>query len=349
MVKYDSRVAIFSDLHLGVHNDSLFWHNIALEWSDWFIVELKKRDIQTVFFLGDFFNARDEIAVNTLDIGYKILKKFQGLKLIAIPGNHDSFYKDHSEINSLNIFEGWSNVQLINDIASLDFGTSTATFVPWGGDLTKIQWSPYLFGHFEINTFKMNNSKVCEKGLEVEKFFKLSPHIYSGHFHVRDTRKYDTTEITYVGNTFETNFGEANSPKGFHVLDFDSGAVEFVCNTVSPKHVKIYLTEVVEAGGITPRRAIEIKGNIVRLVIDKSVAAEVVDAVQAKIKSYNPAQSTVEFLLNSSTIDVDEAVKSSDLSDVSLEKALTEFISFLEVPGKEKIAECCLGFYHKCK
>ena len=29
------RVAIFSDLHLGVHSNSSNWHNYAVEWAHW--------------------------------------------------------------------------------------------------------------------------------------------------------------------------------------------------------------------------------------------------------------------------------------------------------------------------
>jgi DNA repair exonuclease SbcCD nuclease subunit len=346
-----SRVAIFSDLHLGTHQNSIFWHNIALNWTDWFVAKLKNQNIDTVLFLGDFFDHRDEIAVNTLDIGYKILTKFQDIKLIMIPGNHDSFYKEHSEINSLNIFNGWKNVQLINDISSLDFGNTAATFVPWGGDISKVQWTPYLFGHFEINSFRMNSAKVCDKGTDIEKFFALSPQIFSGHFHLRDSRVYDNNSITYVGNVFEINFGEINNAKGYHILNFDDNkeAPLFIENTVSPKHLKISMSDIVKYSNIPADKAALIKGNIIRLIVDKVVSADIVDAVQAKIKSYEPAQSTVEFLLNSNIVNIDEAVRSSDLSDVNVEKAIGEFVSFLEVDNKDKISECCIDFYNKCK
>ena len=337
-----SRVAIFSDLHLGIHQNSIFWHSIALNWADWFVAKLKAQNIDTAIFLGDFFDHRDEIAVNTLDIGYKILTKFKDIKLIMIPGNHDSFYKEHSEINSLNIFDGWKNIQLINEIASLDFGNTAATFVPWGGDLTSVRWTPYLFGHFEINSFRMNSAKVCDRGIDIEKFFNLSPQIFSGHFHIRDSRTYDKNSITYVGNVFETNFGEANTLKGYHILNFDNNrtAPIFIVNDISPRHLKLSMSEILKYSNIPPDKANLIRGNIVRLVVDKIVPAETVDAVQVKIKSFAPAQSTVEFTLNPSTVSIDDAVKDSDLSDVNVEKAIGEFVSFLETPNKDQVAEC---------
>jgi len=343
------KVAIWSDLHIGTHANSLFWHKVALDWTDWFKSEILKRGITTTLFLGDFFDDRDEIAGNTLDVAADILNKFRDTQLVMIPGNHDCFYKDHSGVNSVKIFSGWSNIKVCNTVSSIDFGNSSATFVPWGGDLSEVRWTPYLFGHFEINSFKMNGSKVCDKGIDKEVLFKLSPQIFSGHFHQRDVRQYDKNSIMYVGNVFETNFGEANSPKGFHILDFDTGEIEFVENKLSPKHIKIFVSECLKNSGITPEQSENIKGNIIRLIVDKQIPADVIDALQAKIKSYQPAAATVEFLTNSNIIDVNDAIKSSDLSDVSVEKAINEFITFLETPNKDKITEACIDFYNKCK
>ena len=39
------RVAIFSDLHLGVHSNSSDWHNYAIEWAHWFKEECKRKNI----------------------------------------------------------------------------------------------------------------------------------------------------------------------------------------------------------------------------------------------------------------------------------------------------------------
>ena len=40
-----SKYAIFTDLHLGVHQNSSTWHGIALKWADWFVGELKDNGI----------------------------------------------------------------------------------------------------------------------------------------------------------------------------------------------------------------------------------------------------------------------------------------------------------------
>ena len=101
--------------------------------------------------------------------------------------------------------------------------------------------------------------------------------------------------------------------------------------------------------GLPPGSAEVIKDNIIRLIVDKPVPADVVDALQAKIKSFAPAVATVEFTTSGDIINVDEAIKNSDLSDVSIEKAINEFVSFIDTTNKDQIAERCLDFYSKCK
>ena len=87
-----SKVAIFSDFHLGIKQDSAIWHEIALTWCDWFVSEVKKNGVDTVVFLGDFFHTRNNISANTLHVASKILDKLKDFKVHMILGNHDLYY-----------------------------------------------------------------------------------------------------------------------------------------------------------------------------------------------------------------------------------------------------------------
>ena len=69
------RVAIFSDLHLGVHSNSSDWHNYAVEWAHWFQEECKLKNIKDLIFCGDWHHNRSEISVNTLQISADILDR----------------------------------------------------------------------------------------------------------------------------------------------------------------------------------------------------------------------------------------------------------------------------------
>ena len=77
-----------------------------------------------------------------------------------------------------------------------------------GFDIEKLPESQYLFGHFEITTFKMNNYKICDKGVTPDDLLKKAPLVFSGHFHHENSRKY--------GNKYERreNFAQNLLPLG---------------------------------------------------------------------------------------------------------------------------------------
>ena len=116
------KIAIFSDLHLGVHQNSDFWLGISNKWADWYIGELKSHGITDIIFGGDFFHYRDEISVKTLNFAKDFLDKFEDFNITMITGNHDAWYKDTSEINSLSILKGSSNLKIYDKLITSDIG-----------------------------------------------------------------------------------------------------------------------------------------------------------------------------------------------------------------------------------
>jgi metallophosphoesterase superfamily enzyme len=79
-----SKVAIFSDLHLGIYGNSTDWHDIALKWAGWIASDLKKKKIKDIFFLGDFFHNRSEISVQTVHVASLILEKLKDFNIFMI-------------------------------------------------------------------------------------------------------------------------------------------------------------------------------------------------------------------------------------------------------------------------
>ena len=82
----EKQIALFSDIHIGVHRDSPIWHQIALDWTDWFVQEVKNRNIKNVLFCGDFFHNRSSVDLTTLQTGAKIIEKlmFYGYYLMKM-------------------------------------------------------------------------------------------------------------------------------------------------------------------------------------------------------------------------------------------------------------------------
>ena len=334
----NSKVAIFSDLHLGVRQNSIEWHRISLEWCDWFVNLLEKEQITDVLFLGDLFHYRDEIAVNTLYVGYQLLKKLEKYNKIMIPGNHDSFYRHHSDVNSIKVFDGWSNLYICDEITSVIIGGKQCLFVPWGKDFTQSPRHDYLFGHLEIKTFRMNNSKTCDHGLEVDACLRVAPRVFSGHFHLREARTFPTGTVVYVGNPFEMDFGDAGSTKGVFILDTVQETVRFVENTISPRHIRVPISD------IQNHTSAQLAGNIVKVVVDKKLPAVDVERILNECKQHSPLAVLSEYALPGIKLASDAPAES--LNGVSFSQAIHEFVHQLNPPNLADVLAVCEDIYN---
>lgn len=340
------RVAIVSDLHLGVHTNSAQWHEIAINWANWLRKELKKQNIKDIIFCGDWYHNRSEISVNTLQVSADILKILEDFNIIALVGNHDIYYKHRTDVNSLSIFKNSKNIEVIDKVTTLNIFDKVITLCPWGTSIKQIEKSDIIFGHFEIETFKMNSFKDCEEGLSVKELLSKSSLIISGHFHFRHEKKYGVGTILYVGNPFQMDFGDCDNIKGYHILDIDTQEYEFFENTVSPHYKKINLSELVEATTITSEIKSLFLNNIVKFKVDRNISQEDLAILTSKLNLLKPEALQIEYDLSYNKISNDNNDK--DLSGIDITCAIEEFINLLEVEDKNDILSYTLELYNKC-
>lgn len=308
-----NKVAIFSDLHLGIYGNSELWHSVALDWVDWIVKDLNDKNIQDIFFLGDFFHNRTEISVQTLHVASKILEKLESFNVIMIVGNHDAYYKNRADVHSLGLIHGHDNITIVDKTTEMEMGDKKMLFVPWNQSLPDGKWD-YIFGHFEILNFKMNNLKVCDKGLNAMDFLaSRTDTVFSGHFHHRNTRKYNEGQIHYVGNTFGMDFSDVDNEKGYYILELDNGQLEFITNTQSPKFKKILLSK------IKSYTKGDIKGNNVKLIIDIEMSDSQYEKIRTYILSLKPFQYFVEYNVRTKTVEEVDEIESVDLEDQMVE------------------------------
>jgi DNA repair exonuclease SbcCD nuclease subunit len=320
-----SKVAIFSDLHLGIHNNSEDWHKIALWWADWIVKELTEKKIKDIFFLGDFFDNRSEISVQTLHLASEILNKFKDFNMLMIIGNHDAFYKNRSDIHSMGLASGHPNITIVDkNFEFEDYGKKFA-FVPWNNELPDGKFD-YIFGHFEIVSFKMNNFKVCDHGLSPIDFLgSKTDSVFSGHFHRRSMGSYNEGRILYVGNTFPMDFADVDNTKGYHILDVETGGFEFFENTISPKFKKFNLSKI---KSITEDY---IKNNIVKMVVDMEVDDKKLDKFRVYLNKFRPYRLIIEHNVVKSTIDSVEEIDAINIPDM-----MDEFVVQLKLEEEQE-------------
>lgn len=339
-----NKVACISDIHLGVHQNAQTWHNIALDFVQWLDKELKLRDIKDIIIAGDIFHNRHEIGVNTIHCAYEFFDILKGYNIVAITGNHDCYYKDKSDINSISILDGYKNVTVYKELKTVNINGKVFCFCPWGVPLEQVPKCDVLVGHFEILNFKMNTHKVCDHGLETESLLDKAKLVISGHFHFREHRKYPRDRsILYLGSPHELDFSDRDQVKGITILDTNDLSLELIENNVTPKHKKIKLSDLVDGKIALEKIGEEFTNNFVSLCVDRKVNEQILSVMLSKFNQYKPKHVRTDFNIFDSV-----QLSATELNEIAIDidTALHEFVNLLDVDvPKKDILDKCLDLY----
>ena len=301
------KVALFSDLHLGIYGNSEAWLKIALDWAEWIVAELNFHEIKDIFFLGDFFHNRSEISVQTMHVASKIFDILKDFNILMVIGNHDAFYKNRSDIHSLGLLSGHQNITIVDKNYVVDAFDNRLLFVPWNNELPDEKFD-YIFGHFEIKSFKMNNFKICDHGLSALDLLSKTDTVFSGHFHHRNAKQYNEGVINYIGNTFPMDFSDVDNLKGYYILDLETADLQFFENDISPRFKKLFVSN------IKTYKKDDIENNIIKLIIDIEMTDKQVEKIQTYISKFKPFQFNTEYNVVQKTLEEVE-IDSIDLAD----------------------------------
>ena len=348
--KFNQRkVCCVSDIHIGVHQNSAMWHDITLKWASWLKRELTSKGVTDIIIPGDLFHYRDEIAVNTIQVVTEVLNIWKSFKILILVGNHDAYYKDKSDVNSLSIISGWENITVISEPTQIECFNRKFMICPWGTTVKEMKKSDIIFGHFEIQSFKFNQHKICEDGINSSELLKKSPLVITGHFHLRERREYKKGTILYVGNPFQMDFGDVYSTKVYYILDLVTSDYKFYENNISPTHQKVKLSELVNAKTLNDDIRDIFRNNIIKLIVDLNVASDDMDILLKKFLELDAMSITVDYDVNFDKFGLDED-QETDLSGVDISVAIEEFVNLLEdVPNKQEIIEYTVELYNKCR
>ena len=338
------KIAIFSDLHLGKHNNSADWHRVATEWCDWYINELKGKKIKDVIFCGDWHDNRSEISVHTLDVSALLIDKFTDFNLHLIVGNHDIPFKHGTDVNSVSVYCNRPNVKVYTKIEYLEAFDRKICFAPWDADLTMLEKCDAVFGHLEIQTFKMGLAKTCDHGWSVVDLLAKCENVFSGHFHIRCEKKYNEGNIVYVGNPFQMDFGDRFDEKGYYIFDLDNLKYEFYENTVSPHHNILKLSDVLKRG--LEYFKLSIIGNVVRLNIDVEHDSKELLKIFEQVSALKPMTFTQDYTY---IADVGGDVDVSNIASIDIRATIEEYMESIDLYGKEKCKEYLVELYEKEK
>ena len=237
-----NRVACFTDIHFGLKGNSRVHNDDCEAFIHWFIAQAKAHNCETCIFLGDWHHHRSATNVSTMNYTVsnveRLAKAFKNFYFIN--GNHDLFYREKREINSVEYIRNIPNVHIVNEWIVTD----DVAIVPWivQDEWKKIQTmqKKYVFGHFELPYFKMNAMvDMPDIGTIKTEHFANCGKVFSGHFHKRQYSK----NVTYIGNAFPHNYSDAwDDERGMMILEWD-GEPKYINWPDMPRYRTIKISE----------------------------------------------------------------------------------------------------------
>ena len=245
MTNLFKKAAWFTDIHYGMRNNAR-QHNIDCDkFIDWFIEEAKAKGCETCIFGGDWHHNRASLNISTMKYSLAGLRKLNNSfeKVYFILGNHDLFYRETRDVNSVEFAKELPNIVLIDD--KLVEGDVALTSWLVGDEWKKIPKikTKYMFGHFELPTFKLNAMvEMPDHGGLKSEMVEHQDFVFSGHFHHRQVKG----NVIYTGNAFPHNFSDAgDDDRGWMFLEWDKEP-EFFAWPDAPKYKNIMLSTLLE-------------------------------------------------------------------------------------------------------
>lgn len=237
-----NRAACFTDIHFGNKNNSKQHNRDCADFVDWFIQQ--SEDCETCIFLGDWHHHRASVNVSTLNhsvenVG-KLSRAFEHVYMIM--GNHDLYYREKRDLNSLPYAGLFDNVTLVEDALV----ENDVALIPW---LVGDEWKTlsktkcrYMFGHFELPFFKMNAMvEMPDHGGINAEHLTGPEYVFTGHFHKRQNKG----NVHYLGSPFGHNYADTwDDDRGMMKLSWGS-TPEYI-NFDGPRYRTVPLSRLID-------------------------------------------------------------------------------------------------------
>tara|TARA_Y100000389_G_scaffold181610_1_gene197420 strand:+ start:245 stop:1252 length:1008 start_codon:yes stop_codon:yes gene_type:complete len=237
-----NRAACFTDIHFGNKNNSKQHNRDCADFVDWFIEQ--SEDCETCIFLGDWHHHRSSVNVSTLNHSVENVGKLSRAfkQVYMIMGNHDLYYREKRDLNSLPYAGLFDNVTLVEDMLVQD----DIALVPWlvGDEWKNLQKTKcrYMFGHFELPFFKMNAMvEMPDHGSLNAEHLQGPEYVFSGHFHKRQVKG----NVHYLGSPFGHNYADTwDDDRGMMKLEWN-GVPEYI-DYPGPRYRTVPLSRLID-------------------------------------------------------------------------------------------------------
>ena len=221
------KIAIITDQHFGARKGADYIHNYFKKfYDDIFFPYLEKNKIDTIVNMGDTFDNRRNIDIQSLEwvkINYFDRLQQMGITVHSVIGNHDIYYKDTNDVNSVDLLlREYNNIIVYKEPTTINLGGLDILLLPWITEENKMRTleamdttsADVIMGHLELNGFVATAGHRMEHGMDTKIFDKFY-RVYSGHYHTRS----DNGKIYYLGNPYEMFWNDVLDTRGFHIFD----------------------------------------------------------------------------------------------------------------------------------
>jgi hypothetical protein len=321
------KAACFTDIHFGLKSGSRVHNTDCEEFVKWFCEEAKREGAETCIFLGDWHHNRSTTDVSTMNYTLsnleRLSKNFE--KVYFILGNHDLFYKDKREINSVEFMRLFPNVIPIKEPLT----QGNVTILPW---LVADEWkdvpnikSKYIFGHLELPSFYMNAMvQMPDHGTLQRTHFMNQDYVFTGHFHKRQW----AGNIMYIGNAFPHNYADAgDDDRGMMLLEWD-GIPEFKTWPDQPVYRLYKLSQIIDLGDELLRPNMHC-----RVTIDLPLTFEEANFVK---EQFIPQYKLRELMLIPEKVEVESSATTIDINFESVDTIVMNQINAIDSETYDK-------------
>ena len=321
------KVACFTDIHFGLKGGSRTHNADCEQFVEWFCDTARAQGCETAVFLGDWHHNRSTTDVSTMNYTVSNLERLNASfeKVFFILGNHDLFYKDKREINSIEFMRLFPNIIAIKDPLTIE----DVTILPWlvgdeWRDIPKIK-SRYIFGHFELPSFYMNAMvQMPDHGQLQRNHFQHQDYVFSGHFHKRQ----QNNNIVYIGNAFPHNYADSgDDDRGMMILEW-GGKPEYITWPDQPIYRTYKLSQIIE----TPEKLLRAKMHC-RVTIDLPITFEEANFIK---EQFVPQYELRELMLIPEKVEVDASSAPIDINFESVDTIVMNQINSIDSDSFDK-------------
>jgi len=343
------KIALINDTHFGARGDSqLFFDYFMKFFDEVFFPYLEEHNIKTVIHAGDLMDRRKFVNFSILNqVRTRFMDRLRdnSIELHCILGNHDVYYRNTNEINSIRELFG-RDLKLYENPEVVNFDGLDIALLPWINkenaeeylQFVKTAPAPILIGHLELEGYEVIRGVNFSGGGTDYKLFDRYEQVLSGHFHCRQERE----NIYYLGTQYQITFGDLNETKGFHVLDTDTRELEFIENPNKMFHTLTYNDEEGPVDVDEMKVPVHFKDSYIKLYVEKKKHPYTFDRFMDKLYDSGVAKITVVEELSDSEWTKEEIV---DLAQDTVTIINNEIDGIEEVKDKDKMKRLIKDLY----